>query len=221
MIKLLEENYKKLKCNISPIKKNSTTWKRLSKYLDTSNNSTWGNKPKIQSIFELERPGELQRFNKHCKNIGNKQLLWHGSGVSNFSGILPIGLKMPNHDCGCFGGGIYFADMFSKSRGYCWGAVDNSLLILLAEVACGNPKEMSTVPCKTPKRNKNQDCVLGLGSSFPDKKNTLKVKGEKYTIPMGPPSKKGDGKSRNIGYDEWIVYNANQVRMRYLIQFTQ
>jgi hypothetical protein len=35
--------------------------------------------------YEIEREGEKKRFNE---KIGNKMLLWHGSGMANFVGIL-------------------------------------------------------------------------------------------------------------------------------------
>lgn len=46
----------------------------------------------IHNIFALERKGEAERFDA-WKKIGNRTLLWHGSKVSNFMGILAQGLK--------------------------------------------------------------------------------------------------------------------------------
>ena len=41
-----------------------------------------------------------------------------------------------------FGKGIYFADMVSKSANYCLASrINNTGLVLLCEVACGNSNE--------------------------------------------------------------------------------
>ena len=46
--------------------------------------------PGIKSIriFKIERKGEPQRFEKVASEIGNRKLLFHGSGISNFVGLL-------------------------------------------------------------------------------------------------------------------------------------
>ena len=44
------------------------------------NNTSGGDK--IVDIFKITREGEKNRF----KDLGNIQLLWHGSRVSNFGG---------------------------------------------------------------------------------------------------------------------------------------
>ncbi len=57
---------------------------------------TYINKPEnskfIKNIFAIERRGEVERF-ESWKKSGNRLLLWHGSKVSNFMGILAQGLK--------------------------------------------------------------------------------------------------------------------------------
>ena len=42
------------------------------------------------------REGEQQRYERFVKKhkIGNKQLLWHGSRVTNWAGILSTGLRI-------------------------------------------------------------------------------------------------------------------------------
>lgn len=46
----------------------------------------------IVNIFAIEKRGEAQRF-EAWKKFGNRMLLWHGSRISNFMGILAQGLK--------------------------------------------------------------------------------------------------------------------------------
>jgi poly [ADP-ribose] polymerase len=41
--------------------------------------------PKVLEIYTVKRKGEAERY---TKKIGNDTLLWHGSRISNFVGIL-------------------------------------------------------------------------------------------------------------------------------------
>lgn len=45
---------------------------------------------KLEAVFECDRVGEKKRF----KDIGNNMLLWHGSRVTNYAGILSHGLRI-------------------------------------------------------------------------------------------------------------------------------
>ena len=64
-------------------------------------------------------------------------LMWHGSGLQNFVGILSQGLRIAPKEAPCsgynFGKGIYFADCWEKSIQYCRGGN----LMLLCEVYLG------------------------------------------------------------------------------------
>ena len=75
-------------------------------------NNTYPSSKTILDIFEVNRNGEDKRFNP--KNLGNQRLLWHGSGYSNYGGILSTGLRIAPPEAPRsgyrFGKGIYFAD---------------------------------------------------------------------------------------------------------------
>jgi len=45
------------------------------------------------NIFAIERKGEAERISK-WKTVKNKMLLWHGSKLTNFMGLLSKGLKI-------------------------------------------------------------------------------------------------------------------------------
>jgi poly [ADP-ribose] polymerase len=68
-------------------------------------------------------------------------LLWHGSRLSNYVGILSEGLKIAPYEAPAtgymFGKGIYFADIVSKSANYCRPKDGSEGLMLLCEVALG------------------------------------------------------------------------------------
>lgn len=77
--------------------------------------------------------------------LGNRKLLWHGSRFSNFVGILTNGMRIAPKEAPStgynFGKGVYFADMASKSSGYCCTYLSNGTgLLLLCEVALGKAR---------------------------------------------------------------------------------
>lgn len=67
------------------------------------------------------REGEEMKF-EEWKTLPHHRLLWHGSRLTNFAGILSQGLRIAPPEApvtGYFlGKGIYFADMCSKSVEY-------------------------------------------------------------------------------------------------------
>jgi hypothetical protein len=44
---------------------------------------------RFEKVFSVKREKEEERFNP--KNLGNRKLLWHGSRLSNYVGILSTG----------------------------------------------------------------------------------------------------------------------------------
>ena len=83
----------------------------------------------------MERPTEHASYRKE---IGNNMLLWHGSRITNFVGILSQGLRIAPPEAPVsgylFGKGIYLADIAEKSINYCRSAGSPKALILLIEV---------------------------------------------------------------------------------------
>jgi poly [ADP-ribose] polymerase len=69
----------------------------------------------VLDVFEIRNPSQISQF----KDVRNKMLLWHGSRLSNFVGILSQGLRIAPPEAPVtgymFGKGIYFADISSKS----------------------------------------------------------------------------------------------------------
>lgn len=88
----LDSNYAKLNIKITPMDKNSETYKLLLKYVANTHASTHtAYKLIVEEIFELEKEAEVQRY---TSDIPNKMLLWHGSRLTNFVGILSQGLRI-------------------------------------------------------------------------------------------------------------------------------
>ena len=120
--------------------KNSQEFKVIEKYVNNTHAQTHTNfHLEIEEVFTLRKEVEEERYRK---DIHNKQLLWHGSRLTNYVGILSQGLRIAPPEAPVtgymFGKGVYFADMVSKSANYCFtNKQNNTGLMLLCEVALG------------------------------------------------------------------------------------
>ena len=84
--------------------------------------------------------------------IDNRVLLFHGSKVSNFLGILAQGLRAQPlavaRNGNLLGRGIYFTDMLAKAIQYTNdpnGSAYGSRFVLVCEVALGTTKELMNI----------------------------------------------------------------------------
>jgi len=167
----------------------------------------------------VKRRGEAARYRPFSK-LHNRQLLWHGSRVSNFAGILSQGLRIAPPEAPAtgymFGKGIYFADMVSKSANYCFANHGNPRgLLLLCEVALGNMYEKKTSEYVT-KLPTGKHSTKGLGKTHPDPSKTH-VTSAKVEIPLGP-GVKSEVANTSLLYNEYIVYDVGQANIQYLLQ---
>ncbi|KAF3857936.1 hypothetical protein F7725_011137, partial [Dissostichus mawsoni] len=107
-----------------------------------------------------------------------------------------------------FGKGIYFADMSSKSANYCFANQNNHTgLLLLSEVALGDCNELVMADYEAQNLPAGKHSTKGLGQTGPDPKNAV-------TLYTGASS---DGRYHLL-YNEFIVYNPAQTRMKYLLR---
>ncbi len=187
-----------------------------------------GGRVKIERVFRIQRRGEHEKFEPFA-DLPNRWLLFHGSRTSNFLGILSQGLRIapPNTTISgwAFGKGIYFADMFSKSEGYCRtnGAGDGTLFMLVCEVALGKMAGASYAMTKDEKEMPPQgyDSMRAKGSRGPDMEKRLYLE-DGAEVPLGEiVNAKGRDNELRPGANEYVIFNPNQVRLRYLIQWSQ
>ena len=224
--KQLNDYYKKLNCDIRSISKDEKIYKILNKYLTTkvekgdNNDNEYGyyypckNNLSLLKAYELERYGEKKKF----KDFGNKKLLWHGSRITNFVGILSQGLRIAPPEAPSsgylYGKGVYFADMSLKSSYYCC-PVNNIALILLAEVSLGKEDERVNTDFNLPSTlKKKANSIHALGRLEPSD-------GENIDDDIFVPNcdAKISEKNRNCNdFAEYIVYNVDQIRLRYLLK---
>ena len=136
----LDGNYKKLKSKLVTLESNSTDYKIVNDYVKNTHGSSHHFTVNLLEAFKIQREGEKDRFKG---SIGNEILLWHGSRLTNYVGIISQGLRIAPPEAPVtgymFGKGVYFADMITKSAQYCWCNPSNDVgLMLLCRVACGN-----------------------------------------------------------------------------------
>ncbi|KAB7497469.1 Poly [ADP-ribose] polymerase 1 [Armadillidium nasatum] len=85
----LDEAYKKLKTDIEVLEESSDEFKMIHKYF--KNTQVFSRFSYsiccVQKVFKINRHGEEEQFSSF-KKLHNRQLLWHGSRLTNFVGIL-------------------------------------------------------------------------------------------------------------------------------------
>uniref|UniRef100_A0A671LED4 Poly [ADP-ribose] polymerase n=1 Tax=Sinocyclocheilus anshuiensis TaxID=1608454 RepID=A0A671LED4_9TELE len=217
----LDRQYQSLRCRLQPLDSNSNEYKVVEKYLQSTHAPTHSDYTMtILDIFTVEREGEKDNF---CSEMENKMLLWHGSRLLNWVGILSQGLRVAPPEAPVtgfmFGKGIYFADMSSKSANYCFANQKNNQgLLLLSEVALGNSNELLDADYSADQLPSGKHSTKGLGQTAPDPNNYVALDG--VTVPMGPSVKTGVGQKGGytLLYNEYIVYNPAQIQMKYLLR---
>uniref|UniRef100_A0A8C2UL27 Poly [ADP-ribose] polymerase n=1 Tax=Chinchilla lanigera TaxID=34839 RepID=A0A8C2UL27_CHILA len=217
----LDQHYRNLHCDLRPLDHESYEFKVISQYLQSTHAPTHSDYTMtLLEVFEVEKESEKEAFRE---DLPNRMLLWHGSRLSNWVGILSHGLRIAPPEAPItgymFGKGIYFADMSSKSANYCFASrLKNTGLLLLSEVALGQCNELLEANPKAEGLLLGKHSTKGLGKMAPSPAHFLTLNGS--TVPLGPASDTGilNPEGYTLNYNEFVVYNPNQVRMRYLLK---
>ncbi|CAG8457874.1 9812_t:CDS:1 [Paraglomus occultum] len=213
----IDANYERLNlARMHPLDHDSEEFKILEKYVRNTHGDShnWFNL-KILEVYDIERQGEREKF----KKLHNCMLLWHGSRKTNFAGILSQGLRIapPHvpHSGYMFGKGVYFADCVSKSANYCCASGNDVAFMLLCEVALGDMLELVSSDYDAGNRVKNEGkhCTKGLGTIEPDFSDVTYL--DDVIVPCGKTVRK---EGRYLQYNEYIVYDTNQVLQKYLLK---
>ncbi|XP_032092862.1 poly [ADP-ribose] polymerase 2 isoform X4 [Thamnophis elegans] len=215
----LDRSYRSLDCELLPLEKTSDIFKVLERYLLSTHAPTHKTyKMTLIEAFEV---------NKKCLEAGfrfdlpNRMLLWHGSRLGNWAGILSQGLRVAPPEAPVtgymFGKGIYFADMSSKSANYCFATRDKDVgFLLLSEVALGECNELVDANPEAEKLLLGKHSTKGLGKLVPS--DCISLHGA--TVPMGPAKETGvvNPNGYTLNYNEFVIYDPHQVRMKYLLK---
>ncbi|KAL0435900.1 UNVERIFIED_CONTAM: Poly [ADP-ribose] polymerase 2 [Sesamum radiatum] len=165
----LYSHYRRLHCELLPLEAHSK---------------------EFSMIFKVSREGEAERFEKFARTK-NRMLLWHGSRLTNWTGILSQGLRIAPPEAPAsgymFGKGVYFADMFSKSANYCCSTKGATAgVLLLCEVALGDMAELLTNNYDADKLPAGKLSTKGVGATAPDLSEALTLE-DGVVVPLGTP----------------------------------
>ena len=207
----LDYCYFALRVDMRLLHRTDSEWQLIHRYLHASHPEGSEQQWEVYDAFRVERKGEVERYERVASKLGNRKLLWHGSGVGNFAGLLSQGLRIapPEADVRghMFGKGIYAADQFAKSIAYCSPGMQpqfnmrgagrghqqqqqqqrqsaRTVCLILAEMALGvEYRPTESVYLEKPKPG--TDSTLGMGRRMPDPEQSLhSVDG--LEVPCGP-----------------------------------
>ncbi|XP_040912950.1 protein mono-ADP-ribosyltransferase PARP4 isoform X2 [Toxotes jaculatrix] len=187
--------YRALRCGIETVPSSSPEFQAVTALLRDS-------PVQIQQVLRVSRGLELQTFKSE---LGNIKHLLHSSSPSNFVGILSRGLLLPrvgveHHgiertDVGNLGSGIYFSNAVSTSLKYSKPCVtDGSRLLLVCDVALGKCRDVHKRDLTLTKAPEGHHSVHGVRRT----PNTLS----------------------EFEDDEYVVYSPDQVKLKYVVQFS-
>lgn len=224
----LAEIYNKLDCKIvamDPIK-HKKHWDLLETYVKRTHCPTHNFNPKILNIYQIQHSKQNNRYYSYLESNPelkkNKMLLFHGSKLGNWLGILNKSLLLfPSNVMitgKMFGNGLYFASQSSKSMNYMGCHRSQPIgFLMLCEVALGNQFKCNNSHYITDYNHlpKDTHSTWGMGKTTTDSNQYVRNKNG-VVIPCG---KLIDSNiSGSLLYDEFIVYKEEQIRPAFLIK---
>lgn len=193
----LDDQYQALGVTIDQLKNDSGPFKEIEEHVLSS--QVKSKNIKVASIYTLRRKGEWDVFDT---KVGNEKLMFHGSRIKNWVGILSRGILMPKivvsmgvnrTDAGWLGNGIYFGDASCTAAFYTTPGARKTRLMAIARVGLGNMKEYTKITYGLDAPPSGYDSCHGLRNR------------------KGLPSQFED--------DEYVIYRQNQQRLEYLVEF--
>jgi poly [ADP-ribose] polymerase len=108
--------------------------------------------------------------------------------------------------------------MVSKSANYCYASNSNSTgLLLLCDVALGQEEEMYDANYDADKvvKRAGKHSTKGCGATCPDPSGSVTLE-DGVVVPCGKAM--SSGPRRSLLYNEFIVYDVKQVKIKYLVE---
>jgi poly [ADP-ribose] polymerase len=212
-----DENYAKLGADLDFVDGKSKEFDMIQTYLD--NTARAGRKPKLMSLFRLDRKGEGKRFDEHA-DLDNRKLLWHGTNVAVVAAICKTGLRIMPHSGGRVGKGIYTASENGKSINYMGWASGGNGVMFLTEVALGKEHSITKDDSSLKAPPKGFHSIVARGQKEPDPKHDIvwKYDGKNVVVPQGQPIAVKEYSRSSFDQSEYLVYTESQIRLRYALQ---
>ena len=91
---------------------------------------------------------------------------------------------------------------------------------MLCEVALGNIEQRNRGDYNLPNSmNKDSDSIKIMGINIPNPSKDT-IFDDKITLPLGEPIKLDNKELKTFfAYNEYVVYDVNQIKMKYLVMF--
>lgn len=223
----LDARYAKLRCKIEPLPIDGDIHRAVER-VAAATHEPLALKCRVARVFRVEREGEADEYRAALAEVShNARLLWHGSRLVNFVGILSQGLRVAPKSAPktgyMFGKGVYFADVFGKSAEYCHatpapGSATASGLMLLNEVLLGDTHALNAGQYVEPSelRLLNRHSVHGCGKRTPSGSLAVDPSEPQLTASIGPMTVVGT--ACELDHSEFVVFDTSHIKMRYLVQ---
>jgi hypothetical protein len=115
----LDYVFHSLQTEILPLNPSDDRFMSISRY---AHNTREEMMVEVLEVFQIARKGEAERYAPYSR-YSNRMLLWHGTSMSNFIGILSQGLRIAPPEAPrsgfAFGKGIYTSDALAKVHCCC------------------------------------------------------------------------------------------------------
>ena len=192
-----DQEYEALGCKITPMDRKSSEYQEMADYV--INSQVKSRSIKVENVFRISRPEEEKAF---TADISNQRMLFHGSRIQNWVGLLSRGILLPKivvsmgvhrTDAGWLGHGIYFGDAACTSVFYTSPGRKKTRLMTVARVGLGKVKQYHKI-------------TYGLTEPPPGYNSCHGVRRQ-------------NGVTSQFDDDEFVIYNTNQQKMEYLVEF--
>ena len=194
----VDQEYEALKCGIEPIETSDPKYREIEAHV--LNSRVKPRAIRVVNLFKVRREGEWDAF---TGKLGNQRLLFHGSRIQNWVGILSRGILLPKivvslgvhrTDAGWLGNGIYFGDAACTSAFYTTAGRKQTRFMGIARVALGTVKDYTKI-------------TYGLSGPPPGCHSCHGVR-------------RTGGVASQFDDDEYVVYSTAQQRLEYLVEMT-
>jgi len=114
-----------------------------------------------------------------------------------------------------FGKGVYFADLIGKSFPYCRPEISGGVAtFVLCEVALGKMRPLQRPDCNADRLPKGFHSTHAIGIQRPKPSESETLFGD-IEVPLGHVENVPSG---GMGCNEFVVYNTNQIKMRFIVR---
>lgn len=193
----IDQEYDALQCRVEWIEPGSSEYKEMADHV--VNSQIKSKTIKVHNVYRIRREAEWDQF---TEKLGNQRMMFHGSRIPNWVGILSRGILLPKivvsmgvhrTDPGWLGHGIYFGDAACTSVFYTTPGRKKTRLMAIARVALGKMKDYTEI-------------TYGLNAPPPGYDSCHGVRAT-------------SGRRSQFADDEYVVYDVRQQRMEYLVEF--